>query len=55
MNSNKLDSKYKLLIQLGSGSFGSVWRILNKTNRNEYAIKIETKNSKSRLKNEFKK
>jgi|SRR3989344_1749558 len=54
MNSNKLDSKYKLLIQLGSGSFGSVWRILNKTNRNEYAIKIETKNSKSRLKNEFK-
>lgn len=51
---NKLEDSYKLLIELGSGSFGSVWRVVDKKTNKEYAVKIEDKNSKSRLKNEYK-
>jgi serine/threonine protein kinase len=49
----KLCDKYKILIQLGSGSFGTVWHILDKQTQREYAIKIEEKNKKSRLRNEY--
>lgn len=51
---NKLEDSYKLLIELGSGSFGSVWRVIDKKTNKEYAVKIEDKNSKSRLKTEYK-
>jgi serine/threonine protein kinase len=48
-----LEDTYKLLIELGSGSFGSVWRVVEKKTNKEYAVKIEDKNNKSRLKNEY--
>jgi serine/threonine protein kinase len=51
---NKLEDNYKFLIELGSGSFGSVWRVIERKTNKEYAVKIEDKNSKSRLKNEYK-
>lgn len=50
---NTIQDNYKFLIEIGSGSFGSVWRVIDKKNKKEYAIKIEDKNSKSRLKNEY--
>jgi serine/threonine protein kinase len=53
-NVNKLESKYKMLIQLGQGSFGSVWRVVHKRTGAEYAVKIEERNERSRLKNEYK-
>lgn len=52
-NFDKLKSKYKLLIRLGQGSFGSVYRAAHRKTRREYAVKIEEKNSRSRLKNEY--
>jgi len=51
---DKLENDYKILIQIGSGSFGSVWRIIKKNTHKEYAVKIEEKTNKSRLKSEYK-
>jgi serine/threonine protein kinase len=51
---NTIEDNYKFLIELGSGSFGSVWRVIDKKTKKEYAVKIEDKNNKSRLKNEYK-
>lgn len=45
---------YKLLVKLGEGSFGTVYRVLDKKTNTEYAIKIEKKNNTSRLFNEYK-
>ena len=45
-----LRNNYKLLIELGSGSFGSVWKIVDNKTGFDYAMKIEDKNQKSRLK-----
>jgi serine/threonine protein kinase len=53
-NTNMIEDNYKFLIELGSGSFGSVWRVIDRKTKKEYAVKIEDKNSKSRLKNEYK-
>jgi casein kinase 1 len=50
---NKFEDNYNFLIELGSGSFGSVWKVLDKKTKKEYAVKIEDKNNKSRLKNEY--
>ena len=52
-NNNLLEDKYNLLSELGSGSFGSVFRAEDIRTKKEYAIKVEDKNSKSRLKNEY--
>jgi len=49
----KVSDTYRFLIELGSGSFGSVWKIKDKIKNKEYAIKIENKTEKSRLKNEY--
>jgi serine/threonine protein kinase len=51
---DKLKQKYKLLIRLGKGSFGSVYHIMHKETGNEQAVKIEEKSSRSQLKNEYK-
>jgi len=48
-----LDTDYKMLSQIGAGSFGSVWRIMDKKSLIEYAVKIEEKSSKTRLKYEY--
>jgi serine/threonine protein kinase len=50
----RVEDNYKYLIELGKGSFGSVWRVMDRKTKKEYAIKIEDKNDKSRLKNEYK-
>lgn len=52
-NIDKFEAKYKMLIELGKGSFGSVYRIMDKKTGKEYAVKIEEKSSRSRLKNEY--
>lgn len=51
---HRVEDNYKYLIELGKGSFGSVWRVIDRKSKKEYAIKIEDKNNKSRLKNEYK-
>lgn len=50
----KLEHDYNILIKLGSGSFGDVFRVQDKKTKKEYAMKIEEKNNKSRLKSEYK-
>lgn len=50
---DKLETKYKMLIKIGEGSFGSVWRIMDKKTGQDYAVKIEEKSTKSRLRNEY--
>jgi serine/threonine protein kinase len=50
----KLEDIYKFLKEIGSGSFGSVYRVVERKTNIEYAVKIEEKNNKSRLKNEYK-
>lgn len=52
-DNNRVSDTYRFLIEIGSGSFGSVWKIRDKRNNKEYAIKIENKSNKSRLKNEY--
>jgi serine/threonine protein kinase len=48
-----LEDKYNLICSIGSGSFGEVFLATNKYNKNKsYAIKIEKRNSSSRLKEE---
>lgn len=57
-NKNKTDilvkDKYNLLVELGKGSFGEVYLIEDRKTHNKYAMKIETRSTKSRLKEEFK-
>lgn len=48
-----IQDNYNILIELGSGSFGSVWKVLDIHTNEEFAMKIEEKNNKSRLKNEY--
>jgi len=49
------DEKYTFLIKLGVGAFGSVWKLQEKHVPTKlYAVKIEEKSQKSRLKNEYK-
>ena len=48
-----LENNYAILIKLGSGSFGSVWRLMDRKTKKEYAVKIEDLTN-SRLKNEHK-
>jgi serine/threonine protein kinase len=50
---DKLETRYKMLIKIGEGSFGSVWHIMDKKTGQDYAVKIEEKSTKSRLKNEY--
>ena len=37
----KLSLKYSFLEKLGQGSFGTVYRVLNKTTQKQTALKIE--------------
>jgi serine/threonine protein kinase len=53
-NIPKFGTKYKILQQIGEGSFGSVWKIMHLKSNKDYAVKIEEKNSKSRLEYEYK-
>lgn len=55
--SNKTDTlvrdKYNLLVELGKGSFGEVYLIEDRKTQHRYAMKIESRSTKSRLKEEF--
>jgi len=48
-----LKNRYKLIIEIGSGSFGKVYETRDKTNGNIYAAKIEEKKENSRLRDEY--
>ena len=52
-NEKKLKDKYKLLYQIGKGSFGIVCLSLSKKDNKYYAAKIEERGKKSRIKMEF--
>jgi len=43
---------YEIIKKLGSGTFGIVYKAIDKSNNNEVAIKVEKKSKISRLKNE---
>lgn len=49
----KLKQKYRILIRLGKGSFGSVYQIMDKETNHDYAVKVEDKSSRMRLKYEY--
>ena len=49
-----LSDKYKLIVEIGSGSFGKVYVGQNIKNGESYAIKIEQKGTRSRLSEEKK-
>lgn len=55
----KFGEKYKILVRLGKGSFGSVYHVIKSNTKEAYAIKIEEKssnlekNKKLQLKKEF--
>jgi len=48
-----LNSEYLILIKIGEGSFGTVWRVTQQKTKKDYAAKFELKNEKSRLRHEY--
>lgn len=48
-----LANRYKLIIEIGSGSFGKVYETKDKINGGSYAAKIEERKDNSRLKDEY--
>ena len=48
-----LNDKYKLIKEIGSGSFGKVYFAVDRATKHNYAVKLEDKTSKARLLDEY--
>ena len=51
---NSIKNKYFIEKKIGSGSFGEVWKAIEKSSKKTVAIKIEKKTNNSRLNYEYK-
>ena len=53
-NPKSLGNEYKIIKLLGEGAFGKVFKVEKKSNKKHYALKIESKDSNTKLlKNEI--